>query len=56
MRTSPGPGVGIGRVPKLTGLPISATKSAFCIFGTLFLEKRNFLMRIYVKSLNREQI
>ena len=32
MRTSPGPGVGVGRVPRVTGFPISVTKSAFCIF------------------------
>ena len=42
MRTSPGPGVGIGRVPKLTGLPISATKSAFCILGLCFWKTEFF--------------
>ena len=31
MRTSPEPGSGIARVPSVTGLSSSVTKSAFCI-------------------------
>jgi hypothetical protein len=43
MRTSPGPGLGISRVPSVTGFPISVTKSAFWVFslvmvGTVCLE------------------
>jgi len=33
MRTSPGPGSGIARVPSVSGLPSSVTKSAFCILN-----------------------
>ena len=31
IKTSPGPGSGIARVPNVTGLPSSVTKRAFCI-------------------------
>lgn len=38
MRTSSGPGDGIWRVPIITGLPISVTKSAFCIVLRILLK------------------